>query len=229
MMRRLSPTLVLAVLFAAPASAGILFNRKPDKPDPAQRVSELIGVVKTDGDESKRIEAAEELRQYDPATFPDVVPALLDALQNDKKPGVRAEAGLTLSKLRPVTTQVGIALEQSVAKDASPRVRLQVRGALMQYRWSGYKGAPKDDMPTAKPKEPPAAQTKEPPLAPPSAKEPKPAPAQAPPAAPPLAPASNTANPPSPSTTAKPLPTGPAKPATPPVVEEQGPELIPPP
>src|SRR4051794_100892 len=75
----------LVVLFtlsalADPARAGILFGKKPNKPNPAERVPELIVTVKTDGDEHKRAAAAEELRQYDPATFTEIVPVLIDVL-----------------------------------------------------------------------------------------------------------------------------------------------------
>jgi HEAT repeats len=239
MARRLILVIVLTPVLAAPASAGILFGRKAEKPDPTQRVPELLGAVKTDGDESKRIDAAGELQHYDPVAFPDIVPVLIDVLQNDKKPGVRAEAAQTLSRLRPVSVQVGQALEQAVAKDPSMRVRLQARSALLSYRWNGYHGEEKhDDMPTARPKEPPPPQTKEPPLAPPPqtkepplAPPPAPAPAPAPRLAPtpaPLPPVLDAA-PVVPSPAARPLPPGPAKPAAPPPADEKGPELIPPP
>ena len=169
MKRHAALVLLLTPLLSAPVVAGIFFNnKKPDPPNPADRVPELIKTIQTDGDEDKRMAAAAELRDYDPAQFPDVVPALIDALLNDKKPGVRAEAAQTLGKIRPTSDPVGAALEESLAKDSSMRVRLQVRGALLQYRWSGWKdpAAKKDDVPTARPKDPPPAQSKEPPLAP---------------------------------------------------------------
>ena len=53
---------------------------------------ELLRIVCSDGDESKRASAAEELRQYDPTQFPDLAPTLINVLLNDKKPAVRAEA-----------------------------------------------------------------------------------------------------------------------------------------
>ena len=169
MKRRVALVLLLAPVLAAPASAGLFFNKKPDKPNPADRVPELIRIIQTDGDEDKRMAAAAELSRSDPAQFPDVAPALIDALLNDKKPGVRAEAAQSLGKIRPISDAVGAALEESLAKDGSMRVRLQVRSALLSYRWSGWKEpAPKkDDVPTARPKDPPPAQSKEPPLAPP--------------------------------------------------------------
>jgi hypothetical protein len=84
--------LPLLATLPALASAGLFFGKKAPKPDPATRVPELIVTVKTDGDENKRAEAAEELRQYDPAAQPDIVPVLIDVLLHDAKPSVRAEA-----------------------------------------------------------------------------------------------------------------------------------------
>jgi hypothetical protein len=231
MRRRLVLIVMLVPMLTAPASAGILFGKK-NKPNPADRVPELIGIVRTDGDEHKRSAAAEELRQYDPTAFPEIVPALIEVLLNDKKPGVRAEAAQSLGKLRPVSQQAGMALEQALAKDSSMRVRLQARSALVQYHWSGYHG-PKKDEPPIQTKEPPVAppviQTKEPPLAlpppmtkpPPPRIVPQPAPSPTPPA---------TSSP-----GAKPLPAGPVQPplvpTEPPILEPppKGPELTPPP
>jgi hypothetical protein len=75
--------LVIAVLagLAAPAPAG-LFSRKP-KQNPAERVPELLIHLKTSQDESQRASAAEELRQYDPKAFPEIMTALIDALGRD--------------------------------------------------------------------------------------------------------------------------------------------------
>src|SRR5262245_46389748 len=104
--------LLVAVLLAAladSAPAGIFFKKTP-KADPKVRVNELIVIVKTDKDESKRAAAAEELRDYDPKAFPDIVPILMDVLMSDQKASVRAEAAQSLGKLRPVTPEAGWAL-----------------------------------------------------------------------------------------------------------------------
>ena len=138
---RLFLLLVLLPTLAAPASAGVFFGKKKKQPNPNDRVPELLVTVKTDGDENKRARAAEELRQFDAATHPEVVPILIDVLLNDKKPAVRAEAAQSLGKLRPVSQEAGQALEQALAKDPSMRVRLQARSALLQYHWSGYRSA----------------------------------------------------------------------------------------
>jgi hypothetical protein len=139
--------LILAtlVLVQPTLSAGVLFGgKKPAKPNPADRVPELLGILKTDQDEHKRVSAAEELRQFDPATFPDMVPMLIDVLQNDAKPSVRSEAAETLGRLRPVTKEAGQALEQALAKDGSMRVRMQARYSLLQCHWNGYHSPEKE-------------------------------------------------------------------------------------
>lgn len=129
---------VLWAVVAGPAPAGLLFGKKAPKPNPSDQVNELIGTVKLDKDETKRAAAAEELRHFDPKAYPDIVSILIDVLLNDPKPSVRAEAAQSLGKLRPVTQEAGWALEQAVAKDASMRVRLQARTALLSYQWAGY-------------------------------------------------------------------------------------------
>jgi hypothetical protein len=228
-MRRCRFLLVTFLLAILPATTQAGIFGKKNKPNPNERVPELLNIVKSDGDEHKRAIAAEELRQYDPKLFPEIVPALIDVLMNDSKPSVRAEAAQTLGKLRPVTREAGLALEQAVAKDGSMRVRLQARSALLQYHWSGYHGG-KDAVP-------PSSQTKEPPLAPATSQaQPKESPearlqpVAQPKAAPPSAtPAVNTKREP------QPLPAGPTlvptdaprlepTPTRPP---EQGPELNP--
>jgi HEAT repeats len=152
--------LVVVPAFALPAPAG-LFDRRP-KPDPAKRVPELLGIVKTEKSDSKRSAAAEELRQYDPKAFPEIIPVLIDVSQNDASSSVRLDALHTLSKFRPVSPAVGEALENAVAHDKSLRVRLQARTTLISYHMSGYHGAQPTAMP---PQALPSLKTTEPPLA----------------------------------------------------------------
>jgi hypothetical protein len=190
--------LMTMAALALPAPAGIIFGRKT-KPNPAERVPELIITVKTDKDESKRASAAEELRQYDAATHPDIVPVLIDVLMNDAKPSVRAEAADSLGKIRPISQEAGWALEQALAKDGSARVRMQARYALMVYRWNGYHSPPKGTEPTiVPPKDQP------PPLPPPALKGTGP-------------------------TTVRPRPAGETPPPPLARPADQGPELSPPP
>src|SRR5579883_1420308 len=114
-----------ALAAAAPAHGGIF--KKGPKQDPKTRVPELLATVKTDRDEHKRVVAAEELRQYDFTAYPDIPTILIDVMLTDAKPAVRAEAACSLGKGRPISQQVGWALEQAMAKDGSARVRLQAR------------------------------------------------------------------------------------------------------
>jgi HEAT repeats len=128
-----------------PAPGGILFG-KHAKPNPAERVPELLAMIKTDPSESKRANAAKELGKYDPAAFPDMIAVLVDVAVHDDKAGVRLEAVQTLGKLRPISQEAGMALEEAT-HDSSIRVRLQARSSLLGYRLAGYHGAPRPSEP----------------------------------------------------------------------------------
>jgi hypothetical protein len=130
---------MLSVVSRAPAGFGI-FSRKP-KIDPAEHVPALIMQLKTDKDESKRTTAAEELRNFDPKAFPEMMTVLADALLKDSSAGVRAEAASTIAKLRPINQQAGYALEQAAANDPSMRVRMAARQSLWQYNLLGYRSS----------------------------------------------------------------------------------------
>src|SRR5262245_47583328 len=120
--RAIAATL-LSLLLALPSPAGIFFGKKPPAKSPQERIPELITILKTDGDENKRCAAAEELRTFETQAHPEIVAILIEVLQNDAKPSVRAEAAQSLGKIRPITLPAGQALEQALAKDASMRVR----------------------------------------------------------------------------------------------------------
>jgi hypothetical protein len=146
---------LLALSFAPPTEAGIF--RKTKKPDPATYVPEPITTLKTDKDERARSNAASELSDYDGKVFPDILPALIDALATDTSSSVRSEAAESIGKIRPITSKAGYALEQTVANDKSPSVRVSARMALLKYRVLGFIGVSKADMPVAQTKEPPLA------------------------------------------------------------------------
>jgi hypothetical protein len=148
----LAPVVILCC--AMPVWAGGLFSRHP-KPKAEERVPQLLVTLKTDQDEHKRSTAAEELRQYDLTAFPNAVNVLIDSLLHDPKPGVRAEVADTLSKIRPVAQQVGLALEGAMAQDTSMRVRLQARYAYLHYYWAGYRTPKKEGAAVAQSDEPP--------------------------------------------------------------------------
>jgi hypothetical protein len=133
--RLLLITIIVAGL-ASPAPARLFFGRKAKTaPD---RVPTLIGALKTDPEERHRADAARQLRDFDVTAYPEILPALIEAAQNDAKAGVRAEALQSLSRLRPISQQAGQTLEGMADHDSSLRVRLQARSALIQYRLSGY-------------------------------------------------------------------------------------------
>jgi hypothetical protein len=138
--------------FAVPAPAGIFFG-KHAKPNPAERVPQLLATLRSDPDAGKRVSAAKELRDYDPAAFPEMVPTLIASLKYDQKADVRVESVQTLGKLRPISQEAGKALEGAVS-DPSWHVRWQARQTLLGYHLSGYRSSSKPEepsRPTAKP------------------------------------------------------------------------------
>lgn len=157
-----------------------IFRKKP-KEEPPQRARQLVETLKSDPDEKKRVAAAEELRDHDPRSNADVVPALINTLQRDPSPAVRSEAAETLGRLKPVSPPAGAALEQTFAADPAEPVRKAAQQALWQYHLNGYRSAGAGVPQTP---EPPLAKTA--PTPPPAAKPaalPSPVAAKAPPPA----------------------------------------------
>jgi hypothetical protein len=221
-MKRLQVLLVLLAVpaFAAPAPAQFFF--KKSRPTPAQRVPELILILKTETDERKRAHAAEELREYDAKTFAEIVPVLIDVLHNDKNSSVRFEALNSLSRLRPVTQAAGQAIEHAAGSDDSLRIRLQAKSALLKYHLAGYSNANKSEPSVFQPT------TQEPPLSEPPASPSATIPAVAfPPASGKNQPASGTTA----TDVPRPLPPGVALPPgaapRPPMIQIEGPALPP--
>lgn len=126
---------VLPILLwaALPADAGIFGGKKP-KGNEAERVQELIGILKDNPSASKRAEAAEELRAFDSAEFPEVVATLVNALRDDSSSSVRAKAAESLGKLKPTSQEAAQALDQAVEQDKSFMVRFKARTARLGYR-----------------------------------------------------------------------------------------------
>ena len=137
-MKRITMMLLFAaaLAWASPAPAQWIFKKA--KVNPLQRVPELIVTVKTDADDRKRAHAAEELRDYDTTKFTEIVPVLADVLLHDKKQNVRLEALASLSRIRPLSTTAGQALEKAAANDEVLRVRLHAKAALTKYHLAGY-------------------------------------------------------------------------------------------
>jgi hypothetical protein len=130
--------------------------RKKTKEEPPQRVKQLLDTLRADADEKKRAAAAAELKEHDPRTHAEIIPALITAIQRDPSATVRSVAAETIGRLKPVSQQAGVALEQTLASDPVEEVRKAAQKALWDYHLNGYRSV------GANPSHP---QTAEPPLA----------------------------------------------------------------
>jgi len=227
---------VVPAALAVPAEAGLFFTKKA-RVNPAERVPVLIMALKAEPNEQKRAAAAGELRQFDPNAFPEIAAALIDAALHDPQPGVRLDAVDSLGHMRPISQQVGWALEQVLAHDSSFRVRLGARTSLWQYHLSGYHGSRQAEPAVAADD---GVRTTEPPLDTPAKAPPVQPGPQALRPVPTMTPASAPESIPAQPVTAipvgQPLPPGPPQPAVtpmePPLLEtppdSDGPDLTPP-
>ena len=132
------PALLLALAFAAPASAGSgldFFNR----PKSESQVKRLLETVKSDADEKKRRAAVSELRESDPRIHTDVIPTLIAALQKDSSAAVRKEAAECIASYKLVYPLAGLALEAASELDAAGEVRNAAKEALWEYHLAGYR------------------------------------------------------------------------------------------
>jgi hypothetical protein len=158
---------VVQVGLVLPVSAGIFFKKKPPPaPQSPPSPAELIAVLKSDPDDGKRQAAAEQLRHLDASASPEIVPALVDALQRDTCAAVRSEAAQSLGKLRPMSQEIGMVLRLAAGHDPSMKVRWHARTALLQYQMGGFR-SPKEEgpqLPTTN-QEPPLAVPDNPPPA----------------------------------------------------------------
>lgn len=124
--------LLLLAWAASHANAGI-FGKKP-KTTEADKVVEMLSTLRDNPSASKRAEAAEELRDVDAKDFPEIVPALVEALQKDSSSSVRAQAAESLGKIKPTSHEAAQALDQAVDGDKSFMVRFKARTARLGYR-----------------------------------------------------------------------------------------------
>jgi hypothetical protein len=117
----------------------LFFPGKPKQNLNSEQITQICQILKTSGEETARMQAIDDLRLIVGISQHLAVSALMDSLKMDRKSGVRAEAAVALSKMRPIRQEVGTALENSIAKDTSMRVRIQARSALLQYNLAGYR------------------------------------------------------------------------------------------
>lgn len=154
-MRNRLLVLIVALSVAAPSNAG-LFKRTA-KPDPTVHVPALLETLKSDKDEKARVAAAGELDEYDAKAFPDILPALMDALANDPSTSVRSRAAESIGKVRPITAAAGYALERAASDDKNFGVRVSARTALLKYKVLGHMPGTKIEGGLAQSAEPPLA------------------------------------------------------------------------
>lgn len=132
-----APALLLALAFAAPATAnGLDFFKRP-KSD--TQVKRLVETAKLDVDDKKRQAAVAELREADPRTHTDVIPALIAALQKDSSSAVRKDAAETIASYKLVYPLAGLALEAASELDTAREVRDAAKEALWEYHLAGYR------------------------------------------------------------------------------------------
>ncbi len=136
-MKRFQVGLLVAFVLAWATPAQAQWWIRKTRPNPSQRVPELILTLKTDGDERKRLQAIEELRDYDSVAFSEIVPVLVDALHQDKKLTVRLEAVNSLARIRPIHPLAGAALDRAAQHDESWRVRWQAKTSLTKLNLVG--------------------------------------------------------------------------------------------
>jgi hypothetical protein len=141
-----SVTIVIGFLAATTAWAGPLsdwFDRKSKVGGGSAEMSgrhsggdpvvELLTTLQNDASASKRGRAAEELARFDSQAFPEILPALINSLQHDSSATVRREAAQALGRLKPASHEASQALDQAIANDSSPFVRLQARTSRLGY------------------------------------------------------------------------------------------------
>src|SRR5262245_36919332 len=112
----------LALVLQSTALADGILRRGP-KPNPAEYVPALIKTLSSDFDDRRRADAASGLRDYDLKSFPEIMPALVEALKNDPSVPVRREAAHSIGKMRPISPMGGYALEQAEVADPAIGVR----------------------------------------------------------------------------------------------------------
>lgn len=131
-MRWLNGALIIWVLGTAPSAEAGIFSRK-DPGKPAERVMNLLATLRNNPDADQRQEAAGELSEFDGAAYPEIVPALINALQRDSDSGVRRAAASSLGSIKPTSVEVQQALEQASKQDESTWVRMKARMARLGY------------------------------------------------------------------------------------------------
>lgn len=174
--KRLTHILMLVLATGMTTSAVVLGDVGQFKPFRIEnsRLHQLIQIIQTDQDETKRKAAIVELGRADPRLTTEVIQTITEALLKDPSPAVRLTAIETIGRFNTVFPLTGLALESTVELDASPLVRKAAKEALWHYHLIGYKSSKSGkefamqtvEPPLAKPARAPVPVTSEPPVLP---------------------------------------------------------------
>lgn len=109
-------------------------DKEPSRSTPSERLEQLLHILKNDRQEERRSKAASELGTFPSQEFPEIVPALIDALVRDESSSVRKTLVKTLADIEPATHEVKDALDQAVKQDKTWSVRQVARLAAWRYK-----------------------------------------------------------------------------------------------
>lgn len=151
---RVTAVVAILALFAPRADAQ-LFGRSKGKTD--AQIRTLVTTLRTEADEKRRRAAVVELRDADPRTQADVIPALVASLQRDPSAHVRADAADALGSYRMVFPTAGAALEVAAETDPAAVVRDMAQRSLWEYHLLGYRSSRGSDGFLGQSPEPPIA------------------------------------------------------------------------
>ncbi len=147
---------VLTVLALTPrADASPFWVKGKGRTD--SQVRQLANTLRTDPDEKRRRSAVADLKEADPRTQADVIPALTATLQRDPAPQVRVDAAEVLGHYRTVFPVAGAALEAAAESDPAAVVRDMAKQSLWEYHLLGYRSARGADGFLGQTAEPPVA------------------------------------------------------------------------
>ena len=101
----------------------------PAPDDDAARIGQLITILQSDPKAHRRRWAADELDSYRWQEHPEIVTALVGAMQSDSDPSVRRKAADSLKDMKASAPEVLAAMQFSAGNDNNKWVRWQARSA----------------------------------------------------------------------------------------------------
>ena len=97
--------------------------------DDAPRIGQLITILQTDPKASRRRWAADKLDEYRWQDHPEIVAALVGAMQSDSEPSVRKKATDSLKDMKASSPDVLAAMQFTAGNDNNKWVRWETRNA----------------------------------------------------------------------------------------------------